>query len=60
VRIYWFVCSSSFLKFNLVDELEAYVLIKKGIVKPLTAACQNCLTNICCLCFVRKKNAALL
>ena len=27
------------LKFNLVDELEAYIRIKKGIVKPLTAAC---------------------
>jgi hypothetical protein len=35
--------------------LEAYVPIKKGIVRPLTAACQNCLTNICCLCFVSKE-----
>jgi len=55
VPIHWFACCSNVLKFNLVDELEAYVLIKKGIVRPLTAACQNCLTNICCLCFVSKE-----
>gem|GEM_PF-2329673 len=30
-------------------------LSKKGIVNPLTAACQNCLTNICCLCFLSKE-----
>jgi hypothetical protein len=30
VRIHWFACPSNVLKFNLVDELEAYVLIKKG------------------------------
>ena len=41
--------------FNLVDELEAYLLIKRGLSKPLTAAYQNCLKNICCLCFVRNE-----
>jgi|GEM_PF-5222228 hypothetical protein len=29
--------------FNLVDELEAYLLIKRELSKPLTAAYQNCL-----------------
>ena len=41
--------------FNLVDELEAYLLIKKGIVKTVDGSIPELPQNICCLCFVRKE-----